>query len=292
MGMEASGNYQYRYASNGTEMILEANPDKHGIVSLIRPELSDNLVQPNIFLMNLYRLNSSGVFRGLARSEPFTVTEPDSRTITLHFGETEVHPLQMQATYTVHNENVIDLDLSLKSAQALSKYEVFVSSYFHHAVQPHAVIPHWPGKTADEDMLLYKLEDQPFYKGHYIYLPRDDRAVHSFFDGRWHDNNGARIIEMVAGPSYGKPLAVMTNDDLTIIQMAAPDECAGILITYASTDKDDDINHHNACYFSLIGDDLSVGEQRHARMRQVIRTGRLGLQEIMQEYDHFLDNLK
>lgn len=292
--MKELGNQQYLYQFNDSEVILSGDNERHGIISMKRPEFQDEIIQSErTFLLNLYRLNSRGEFRGLARREPFIVSEASESGITLQFPPTEVNPLNMKAAYSVHNDSVIDLTVSIESEQDLADYEVFISSYMHGSFEPYTIIPTWPGKEADEDMLLYKVEDQPLLKGYYLYFPRDDKAVHNLFDGRWIDRSkNKRIIEAVAGPMYGKPIAIMANEHLSIIQMAEVNECPGTLITYSSDDQSDPIYKHHATYFSLFGNDIQAGEKRQTRIRQVIRPGKPNLQDVLKLYEQFTKDTK
>lgn len=287
--MKDLGNQHYQYDMNGTKVILSGNNERHGVISLTRPEFNEEIVQSeSTFLLNIYRLTSRGEFRGLARKEPFSVSNANESGITLQFPQTEVHPLNMEAEYAVHNDSVIDLTVSIEAKQELEDYEVFISSYMHGSFEPYVILPIWPGKEADEDMLLYKVEDQPLLKGYYLYFPRDDKAAHALFDGRWIDRTkNQRIIEAVAGPMYGKPIAIMSNGHLSIIQMAETEECPGTLVTYSSDDQSDPIYRHHATYFSLFGSDLTVGEKRQTRIRQVIRPGKPDLQDVLELYEQF-----
>lgn len=272
-----------------TTIVLGADKEKHGLASLRRPEVGFDLVREPYFALNLYRIMYDRRLHGIARYEPIRVTAESARGLVLEWEPTEVNPCRVEAAYELVDEATIDLTVSIESARAASEFEITISSYFDFALEPYAVIPRFPGKLDDADMLLHKVEDHPLIKGHYVYLPRDNKGGHTRLDGRWlNEKTGLPIAPFVTGPFYGRAIAVMGNRDVSAIQLADPAECAAIGITYSSPEENDNIRKHNALYFTLFGGDLQPGDRRTARMRQVVKAGEATLEGVLEAYNQFI----
>ncbi|MBP1994205.1 hypothetical protein [Paenibacillus eucommiae] len=275
-----------------SRLILGADQQRHGIVSLQMQEISGELIREPYFGLNVYRLMSSGKLMGVARYEPFRVTSFASNRLVLEWEAQDAHPCNMVATYEAINESVLDFTLSVEALQQLESYEVSISSYFDFSWEPFAVISSWPGKNDDADMRLIKMEDHPYIKGYYFCLPRDQKAAHIRTDGRWADAaTGQMIAHHVIGPCYGRPIAIMASQEGYVVQMTDPEHCLAIDVTYASPDTEDDIMKHNATYLNLFGENLQPGDKRSARIRQVLCKGEVNLSDVLDLYHEFLDSL-
>lgn len=270
-------------------IVLGADKEKHGLASLRRPEADFDLVREPYFALNLYRIMYDRRLHGIARYEPISVKSQNDRGLVLEWEPTDINPCRIEAVYDIVDESTIDLTVSIEAARAASKYEISVSSYFDFALEPYAVIPKWPAKTDEADMLLHKVEDHPLIKGHYVYLPRDNEGGHTRLDGRWlNEKTGLPIAPFVTGPFYGRAAAVIGSKDLNVIQLADPAECSGIGVTYSSEEENDSIRKHNALYFTLFGGDLRPGDKRTARMRQVTAAGEANLESTLGFYKAFV----
>ncbi len=283
---------RYTFQFPETRLILGADKQRHGIVSLRTQETSGELIREPYFGLNVYRLMSSGKLMGVARYEPFRVTSPAGNRLVLEWEPQDVHPCNMIASYEAINEFVVDFTLSVEALKPLERYEVSISSYFDFSLEPYAVISSWPGKNDDADMRLIKMEDHPYIKGHYFCLPRDQQAAHIRTDGRWADpGTGRMIAHHVIGPCYGRPIAIMASKQEYVVQMTDPDHCLAIDVTYASKDTEDNIMQHNATYQNLFGDNLQAGDKRSARIRQVLCKGEVNLSNVLNLYNEFLSSL-
>src|SRR5690606_7904311 len=128
----------------------------------------------------------------------------------------------------------------------------------------------------------------PYIKGHYLYFPRDSQAAATRLDGRWMNRKtGQPIAPFVTGPCYGKPIGIMATDKLALVQMADPDTCGAIGITYSSDEENDSIRRHNAVYITLFGEDLEPGEKRQGRIRQKLIKGKVELGSVLDLYENF-----
>ncbi|MFB9756881.1 hypothetical protein ACFFNY_35390 [Paenibacillus hodogayensis] len=283
---QQAGEQRYTLRARDTAVVLGADRQRHGLVSLTAPGLERNVVREPYFALNLYRIMHGGRLAAIARYEPFELVYATESGLKLAWQPTEANPCRLEAEYTIVDEATVDLKLFLEAQQPLSNYELTVSSYFDFALEPYSVVPSWPGKTAEDDLLLLKLEDHPYIKGHYVYLPRDNSAAHTLLDGRWLDEKSGRpIAHFVTGPCYGVPAAVMGTESLHIVQAARPDECRAIGITYSSPDESDIIRQHNALYFTLFGGDLEPGDRRTAAIRQTLVAGPPTLASVRRVYE-------
>lgn len=271
-----------------TEIEFGADKEKHGLVSLRRPEAVFDLVREPYFALNLYRIMCDRGLQAIARTEPFLLASRRQREMKLQWEATEANPCRIEAMYTLVDAATIDLTISIEAVRTASDYEITVSSYFDFALEPYAIIRKRGGVAGPEEMLLHKLEEHPLIKGHYVYLPRDNAAGRTRMDGRWlNRKNGLPIASFVTGPCYGKAVAIMGTKELHVVQMADPKACVAIGMTYASPDEHDGIRQHNALYFTLFGGDLGPGDKRTARMRQVVQTGVVELDSVLALYGEF-----
>ncbi|MFC3767405.1 hypothetical protein ACFOSW_01865 [Paenibacillus sp. GCM10012303] len=288
-GERIEGDKRYSFRLDDTDIVLGADKGKHGLVSCRVPGIGYDLVREPYYVLNLYRIMNEGRLRAIARNEPFVVSEETASGIRLQWEPTEANPCRMEAVYTIADASTIDLSITIEAVKPLSGHELTISSYFDFLLEPYAVLPNWPGKKDDSDLHLLKVEDHPYIKGHYVYFPRDNEAAHTHLDGRWLDEkSGKPIAHFVTGPYYGRPIAVMGNEDVHVVQMADPAECGAIGITYSSPEENDSIRRHNALYFTLFGGQLQAGDRREARMRQVILSGKPSLDRLLELYKQFV----
>lgn len=260
--------------SSGISLQLDGTPKRHGIVSLTTADSHPNAVREPYFLMNIYRVLADGKLWTVARDEPFT-TEPQENGLALHWKPTDTLPVEMRATYVVQQDSSLTLELWVRAMQDLARFEISVSSYFDFAYEPYGVLDlGQQDGTKQKQLALWKAEDQPFVRGHYIHLSRDDQGTMTRMDGRWNNEAGISIAPAVYGPHYGQPVAAMAaeldGETITIVQSGLRESCDGISLTYSSSNTSDNIRNHNALYFSLFGEDLKAGDQRTALLSQSI----------------------
>ena len=269
--------------SNQIALKLDGHEKRHGIVSLSTGATHPNMVREPYFLLNVYRVLAHGKLWTIARDEPFE-TERTETGMTLHWQPTETLPLEMRAQYEVEGDSVVSLRFWIRAARDLSQLEISISSYFDFAFEPYGVL-NLPSQDASPETqpTLWKAEDQPFVRGHYIHLSRDDAASITRMDGRWNDANGNSQAPAVYGPHYGAPVAIMAATNLEnssgeagvfVVQSTSREVCSGISLTYSSDNEQDNIRNHNATYFSLFGEDLKQGEEREAVIRQEVLRGK------------------
>lgn len=274
----------------GFSLTLDGTPKRHGIVSLTTAPSHPNAVREPYFLLNVYRVLADGKLWTVARDEPFTV-EPRENGQILHWQPTATLPVEMRAAYQVQDDDSLTLELWVRAAADLARFEISVSSYFDFAYEPYGVIDlDVQDGSHQKQPALWKAEDQPFVRGHYIHLSRDDQGTMTRMDGRWNNEAGQCIAPAVYGPHYGQPAAVMAasfeGEPITIVQSAQRESCDGISLTYSSENTSDNIRNHNALYFSLFGEDLSSGDERTAVLRQSVLREVPGIENVLRAAGH------
>ena len=276
-------------ATKNLNLKLGATKEKHGVISLTTGENQPEVVRDPYFLLNIYRVLADKKLQTVARDEPFTSEEREDG-LTLHWQANETLPLEMRAAYTVENDATTTLDFWIRAARDLEDLEISVSSYFDFAYEPYGVLDIISQDEARKSQpVLWKSEDQTFVRGHYIHLPRDDKATLLRLDGRWNGENGKTIAPAVYGPEFAWPVAVMAapnlknengEDGVFIVQSTTRDVCAAVSLTYSSDNEQDNIRNHNATYFSLFGESLKSGEERQTTIRQTVLRGTPTLENI------------
>ena len=214
----------FRSSQQGTSLQLDATPQRHGVVSLTTGDNHPNAVREPYLLMNIYRVLADGKLWTVARQEPFTA-EPQDNGLALHWQPTATLPVEMRATYRIEEDAALELQLWVRAARDLARFEISVSSYFDFAYQPYGVLGlDLQDGSRQKQPTLWKAQDQPFVHGHYIHLSRDDQAAITRMDGRWNNDAGKSIAPAVYGPHYGQPVAAMAarfpDETVTIVQSA------------------------------------------------------------------------
>lgn len=283
---------RYTYEFPDTKIIFGADQQKHGIVSLKMGDSPLEYIRDPYYGLNVYRLMSGGRLMAIARTEPFKVQESSDSSLTLDWEPTEAHPVKISVTYKI-SESIVDFTLHSETLAALTNYEISICTYFDFSLEPYAIIGRRPHSSEAADLQLLKVEDHPYIKGYYVCFPRDAYTTHIRTDGRWrNESTGQMIAHHVIGPYYGRPVAIMANEDSYVVQMADSRYCNGIDTTYSSLDQKDNIMLHNALYFNLFGEDMQPGDRRTARMRQVLCKGKVDFEKVLELYDEFLQSLE
>lgn len=275
------------HETSEASITLMGSAARHGVTALFPRGSQLNLVREPYFSLNVYRFMDKGRLMAISRDEPFE-TERTPNGMILRWQATAAHPAELVAEYHVVGPGTVDVHLTSTTNEALSAYEVYLSSYFDFSMDPYIVAPSLPGKKEKADQRLLKLTDNPLIHGHYLVFPADSRGAALRFDGRWIDPaTGRSIAPWVSGPFLAYPITLMANEEFTVVQMVDPDSWLGIGTTY-SGDPDDNIVRHNALYISLFGNDTEAGTQQSARIRQVFRKGLPTVEELLEMYDEFV----
>jgi hypothetical protein len=261
---------------------LGDSAERHGVIELVTGENHPNAVRKH-FLMNLYRLFSTGKCWTIPRKEPFESHRTETGLI-LDWQPTATLPVSMRATYEVQNSGAdLDLTIWVQAEQDLPAFEVLTSSYFHLDYEPHCVLalPDHGGESSTKPQ-LWKVEDHPYLHGLYTHIKRDENAIATRLDGRWNKPDGSSIAPASHGADYAWPVNVMHNphlknaggeDGIFIVQTAQRADCDSVLMTYRGDPQQDHIADHNATYLSLFCRDLAKGEEAAVKVHQAVRCG-------------------
>lgn len=191
-------------------------------------------------------------------------------------------PFEMTATYrwNARRPGALDLRTRVKALQALSKFEVFLASYFSEAfdrseafVQDHPKGSGRPGFMAAEKAA-----------GEWQMFPsRRPGAAEVIGDGRW--KLPPHPVAWTFMPVLEKALAVRRDakSGLTVALMGDPDQCFAVAMPHQA-------EGHYSVYLSLFGRDIGEGEIVHADARLVVGRGATD-EQVLEWHREFADSL-
>jgi len=173
----------------------------------------------------------------------------------------DAHPLDMKAVYHWKGPGTVDVATTVIPRKALSRFEVFLASYFNGFPVSAVYVKPCPETGGKAGFL----EAKPSY-GPWQMFPRDDEAARTIRDGRW--KRPPNPVDWKVMPPLAAPLAVRRDakSGLTALVMAPPDDCFAVSTPHAA-------EGHRSLYFSLLGRDLSAGQSATARARLVLGRG-------------------
>lgn len=186
----------------------------------------------------------------------------------------EAHPFDMEVTYRLTQPDAIDVVTTVKAARPLSKFEVFLASYFEGFTESFVCVRQQTNQ-ADEVTFL-KAEKTA---GVWQMFPRDSQAVTVIQDGRWlHPPHPVRWAIM---PEFACPVGIRRDPqaNLVAIVMSRPEECFAVATPHSG-------EPHNSLYLSLFGRDVGQDETVTAHARLILAAA-LSDQEIMKRYREF-----
>ena len=189
-------------------------------------------------------------------------------------------PFEMTAVYRWKDKLTLDVKTIVTPQKDLSKFEVFLASYFHESFpSPYVYVGSSPEDQGKAGFLMAK---KSF--GMWQMSPRNKDVLQIIRDGRWRKEPSP--VDWVIMPYLAAPIAVRRSDvgDLAVILMAPPDDCFAIATPYRG-------ETHYSLYLSLFGRDIKAGETAAARSRLVIAGGVSG-QEILDLYRKYIEELR
>jgi len=194
--------------------------------------------------------------------------------------EGEDRPFEMTAVYRWKDKSTLDVETIVTPHKDLSKFEVFLASYFHESFSsPYVYVGSNPEAQGKAGLLTAR---ESF--GKWQMFPRNQDVLEIIHDGRWQKKPSP--VDWVIMPAVAAPIAVRRSnaEDLTVILMAPPDDCFAIATPYRG-------ESHYSLYLSLFGRDIKTGETATARSRLVI-TGRVSDQKILHLYQKYIEELQ
>lgn len=188
-------------------------------------------------------------------------------------------PFEMFAVYRFRDSSTLDVETIVKAGKDLSKFEVFLASYFHETLPiPQVYVAACPETEGNPAFLTAK---KSF--GNWQMFPRNDDVVPTIHDGRWQIQPNP--VDWKIMPQMAKPIALRRGSKTapTAILMAPPDDCFAI-----STPNEGE--GHYSIYFSLFGRDIKAGQTARARLRLVVTSAATDLQ-ILDLYQQYLKDI-
>jgi len=223
-------------------------------------------------ILSYYRVFTTNKRYGTAAwSWPGTSKLLPDGAVKVTWPEADDRPFEMAAIYRFRDGSTLDVETIVKANEDLSKFEVFLASYFHESFPLTKVFV-----TPDPKMVGTRtfLTAKKSY-GNWQMFPRNDDVVPIIHDGRWQKEP----------PPMAKPIALRRGSDTapTAILMAPPDDCFAISTPYEG-------EGHYSTYFSLFGHDIEAGQTARTRLRLVIIDA-VSNREILNLYEKYMKDL-
>lgn len=188
-------------------------------------------------------------------------------------------PFEMTAVYRFRDASTLDAETTVKAGEDLSRFEVFLASYFHETFPlPQVYVAACP---ETEDNPAFLTAKKSF--GNWQMFPRGNDVLPIIRDGRWQQQPNP--VDWKIMPTLAKPIALRrgSKETPTAILMAPPDDCFAISTPYEG-------EGHYSLYFSLFGRDIRAGQTATARLRLVV-TNDASNQDILNSYSKYMKDL-
>ena len=163
----------------------------------------------------------------------------------------EGFPFELIGVYRWSGPATLDLETTVKPTKDLSKFEVFLASYFHKSLRS-------PFACTQAGFLL---AEKP--QGDWLMFPRDKMAVSFIQDGRWE--KPPHPVQWTIMPELKLPLVFRRGVSAApmVIAIAPRDDCFAVAMPYEG-------EAHYSLYLSLFGRDIKAGESAKAHSRFVV----------------------
>ena len=231
-------------------------------------------------ILSYYRVFTTNKRYGTAAwSWPGTSKLLPDGAVQVTWPEADDRPFEMAAIYRFHDSSTLDVETIVKPSKDLSKFEVFLASYFHEAFPlPQVYVAASPGAEGKPAFLTAK---KPF--GNWQMFPRNEDVLPIIRDGRWQKEPNP--VDWKIMPAMAMPIALRRGSDAapTAILMAPPDDCFAIATPYEG-------EGHYSIYFSLFGRDIKAGQTARARLRLAV-TNTASDREILDLYRKYMKDI-
>jgi len=179
--------------------------------------------------------------------------------------------------YELSGANTIDLAITVSSKWPFPKYEVFLSSYFNVAMDPLVYLQQCPYVDPPDEPQWAAPAANDVFAGTGLVFPRDFHAARNSVDGRWTGIQA--LYQWNPQRMYELPICVMVDERTRV--------AAVLMSGYANSHPDDPFGNQNPMYLSLVGEDLSPGDERTARVRLAVIELDDAMQRPLEVYDAF-----
>ncbi len=247
--MNLDQNTVYEFQLKTLSGFIRPRGHYHGLVLFAKGQ---PITRPGACTLNLehYCARGDGSGRFVPRDKCQTHYEVNSDRLSIHFEETEEWKVKSVVTYQLHADDCIDVTFDFTFSQPYEGFEAFIASYFYERRIPFLRI--------GEEWLQPHIEP-----GQQLFFTRDDDGAGLVVDGRWEWLRNNNLFANDDGRKYTLPVIVAWNQEThrALIQMIELTKCPSISVNTFAYAQD----------FSLIGEDVSVGEQISARARLLYR---------------------
>ena len=188
-------------------------------------------------------------------------------------------PFELKAIYHFRDASTLDVETIVKTGKDLSKFEVFLASYFHDAFPIPQVFVTPDAKIVGKRTFMTAKKSF----GNWQMFPRNDAFVPIIRDGRWEKEPNP--VDWKIMPPMANPIALRRGSDPapTAILMAPPEDCFAIATPHEG-------EGHYSMYFSLFGCDITTGQTARARLRLVV-TNISSNRKILNLYQKYIRDL-
>jgi hypothetical protein len=231
-------------------------------------------------ILSYYRVFTTNKRYGTAAwGWPSTSELLSDRAVQVTWPEADDHPFEMVAVYRFRDRSTLDVETIVKAGKDLSKFEVFLASYFHESFPLPQVFASPDTKIVGKR--IFMTAKKSF--GNWQMFPRNYDVVPIIHDGRWQKEPNP--VDWKIMPPMAKPIALRRGQDPApkAILMAPPDDCFAIATPYQG-------EGHYSMYFSLFGRDIKAGQTARARLRLVV-TNINSNKEILKLYEKYMKDL-
>jgi hypothetical protein len=204
---------------------------------------------------------------------------PDG-AVQVTWSQADDRPFEMAAVYRFRDSSTLDVETIAKANEDLSKFEVFLASYFHESFPlPQIFVTPDPKTVGKRTFMTAK---KSF--GDWQMFPRNYDVLSIIQDGRWQKQPNP--VDWKIMSPMAKPIAVRrgSKETPTAILMAPLDDCFAISTPYEG-------EGHYSVYFSLFGRDIEAGQTARARLRLVV-TKVDSNREILKLYQHYIKEIE
>lgn len=258
----------FDFATDEIEGTLRTDGSYHGVTRLVHKRTGRQVIDPRYSALNLFKLMSTNQMMDQPRQME-RHAKAEGASVEIVWPPSEGHRGELVARYTVRTPRAVDLDVTVRSQGTYSAYELFLSSYFDKAFEPHVWLQ--SRRREPPQRVLPVVND--VFRGAVLVFPRDSLAARNCLDGRWErDERKTPTVQMCPVRHYAHCLAVQADpaNRLGVVLMSDPRSCYAISTRYHAHDDADRLTTYSAFDLSLFGADAVPGAELHARVRLAI----------------------
>jgi hypothetical protein len=198
----------------------------------------------------------------------------DDGAVELRWRPEAVRPFEMRAIYRWSAPDALDLVTQITPQTNLTRFEVFLASYFAEPFTNAAVYLKPPEANVPPAFAPADAAHGPWQM-----FPRDPAAVALISDGRWQ--LPPNPVEWTLRPFLAAPIVVRRApaSNLAVVLMTAPEDGFAIAMPHQT-------EGHYSVYLSLGGRDVNAGETVRLRSRLWVATGPTDAQ-ILEQYERW-----